>query len=102
MAFADLQDTIAPRRQGSGHEVAGVGPEAHRPAHFINMGLFLHQMNDGVKGRRVHLLAVRPRQGTDVAGILDHHHLHAQADPEQGDPLLTGVPNSADHPLDPP
>ena len=59
-------------------------------------------MNDGVKGRRVHLLAVRPRQGADVAGILDHHHLHAQADPEQGDPLLTGVPNSADHPLDPP
>jgi hypothetical protein len=49
---------------------------------------------------RVELGAVGAFEPGDVAGVLDHRHLHAETDPEIGHPLLAGVAHGGDLALD--
>ena len=85
MALAD-EDFSAVGLVGAaaGDEFAVVSTEAHRAAHLGDGLLLLHEVDDVVGRVGVHLAAVGVGIAENVAGKLDDHHLHAEADTEGG------------------
>ena len=70
-------------------DAAGIGAQSHRAAQVGDGLLILHQVDDVVGGLLVHLGAVGIGQAQHVAGKLDDHALHAQADAKGGHVVLT-------------
>src|SRR5690606_17983542 len=81
-------------------ELGGVAAEPHGAAHVALAGddvlLVGHGGDDRVLGVGVELGGVGVLQPGEVAGGLDDHALHAEADAEQRDLVLPGVADGAD------
>ena len=71
---------------------AGIGTQAHRTAQVGHRLLVLHQVDNVVGSLLVHLGAVGVGQAQHVAGKLNDHALHAQADAEGGHVMLAAPP----------
>ena len=97
VALGDDVLTIGPiaERVGTG-QVAEVSAQAHSTALVSDLPLFGHQVDDGIACPRVKLAGVGVRKTCDIARELDHGHLHTQADPKEGDILLTGIADGGD------
>ena len=70
---------------------AVVGTQTHGSAHVGDALLLLHQVDDVVFGGHIHLGRVGIGQAHHVAGILDDHALHTQADTKGRYIVLTGI-----------
>ena len=88
VAFADAGLAVGLGGAGAGKEVAVVGAEAHGASHGGDRLLFLHEVDDVVGGVGLHLRRVGFGEAEDVAGELDDHTLHSEADAEGGDVVL--------------
>ncbi len=101
MALGDHVLTVQGAGQRVGRQPAGLRAQAHAAAQIVVfpalldgavfVGPFGDQGDDRMRGVLAEFGAVRIRQSSDVAGELDHRHLHAQADAQIGNPLLAGV-----------
>ena len=60
----------------------------------------VHEVDDRVRASRVELAGVGAGQAQHVAGVLDGHHLHAEAQAEARDVVLAGVAGGGDLALD--
>ena len=67
-----------------------------------DLALLVHEVDDGVGRLAVELGGVGAGQPAQVAGELDHHRLHAQAQAQAGDLVLAGVAGGGDLALDGP
>ena len=76
--------------QRAGTELTLVCPQAHRSSHVGDALLLLHEVDDVVGGRGVHLGGVGVGHAEHVAGELYDHALHAQADAQGRDVMLAG------------
>mmetsp|Transcript_33492 Transcript_33492/g.57390 ORF Transcript_33492/g.57390 Transcript_33492/m.57390 type:complete len:241 (+) Transcript_33492:498-1220(+) len=76
------------------------GPEAHRTSHVSSTDL-RHKHHKWVLRGGFKFLTVRILDVQHVLCVLDHHHLHAQAQAQKGDLLLTRVLGRSDHSVDP-
>ena len=72
-------------------QYAVVAPETHRAPEVGDALLLFHEVDDLVCGRGVNLRGVGIAPAQDVAGELDDHALHAEADTQRGDAVLTGI-----------
>ena len=102
VAVALVDERLAIELKGAGIRVqtAGVRAEAERTADVQNALLVGHQVDDGI-GRVGHELdAVRLGQADDVACEFDNGKLHAEAQAEEGDAVLTGIADGFDHAVD--
>ena len=70
-------------------EQARVESEAHGPAHIRDGALVEHQVNDGVFGAAVEFRRVGVFMVEYIAGKLDAHHLHPQAQSQVRNPVFT-------------
>ena len=87
-------------------EVAGLGSQAHGAAHVGTLVALLgaavdvlplgDQGHDGMRGGRVHLGGIRALEAAHVAGVLHQRHVHAQADPQEGNIVFAGVAHRGD------
>ena len=74
---------------------AGIGAQTHRSTHVGYRLLVLHEVDDVVRGLGVHLGAVGVSQTQHVAGELDDHALHTQANAERGH-IVLAAPTQGD------
>ena len=74
-------------------QAAGVGPQTHGTALLSHIPLLVHQGDDRIRSGRVQLGRVGARKAGHMAGKLNHRHLHAQADPQEGHIILPGIPD---------
>ena len=84
-------------------EVGRVQAEAHRAAHVAaveDVDLLGHRRDHGELGVGVELARRRALEAGDVAGVLDHHALQAEAQAEGRDALLAREPQRAELALD--
>ena len=104
VAVPFLNDRFAVKRIGFRGFIkdAGVGAQAQGSADVGHAVLIRHQMDHGVGGIRIQFCAVGVGPAEDVAGEFHHGHLHAQAEAQEGDAVLTGVADGADFPFDSP
>ena len=103
VALADLIGSICPVGKGVvACDPAGVGPQPHGAALGGDAPLVGHQVDDRVGGGPGQLAGVGVLHVADVAGVLDHRHLHSQADAQEGDLVLPGVADGGDLALDAP
>ena len=102
VALGDLRPAV-----GGGHralglgDAAGIGPQAHGAPLGGDIPLVGHQVDHRIGGVG-QLAGVGAGQPRPVAGELHHRHLHAQADAEEGHPVLPGPADGRDHALHPP
>ncbi len=80
-------------------ELGDVGAETHRAAHVGDAALGVHQVDHRVRRGGVELAGVGTRQAEDVPGVVDRHHLEAEAEAEARDVVLAGVAGRHDLPL---
>src|SRR5579885_3503380 len=88
VALGDPLAAVEPPRPRALLEHAGIGAEPHRAALLREAALRGHEIDHGVRRARIDLGGVRARKAADVAGELDHRHLHAEADAGKRHPLL--------------
>lgn len=83
---------------GAGLEVGGPLPEAHGASH---LGLVdLRHVDDGrMLAVLVELVTTSTSQPAHIAGVLNHRHLHTQANTEVRNIVRTGPLGSLDHTL---
>ena len=81
---------------------AGAGAQAHGAPLGGDPHLVGHEGDDRVLGGLGELPGVGVLHGAQVAGGLDDRHLHPQADAEEGNLVLPGVPHGGNHPLNAP
>ncbi len=84
----------------AGLQVAIIGAEAHGAAHVGDVLLLFHEVDHLVGRVGFHLGGVGVLEAYDVAGELDHHALHAQADAQAGDVVLASVFDGGELALD--
>src|SRR5262245_20079406 len=75
-------------------------PEPHVPAHALHAFELAQLVDDRVRGLRGELGRVGVLEPQDVAGILDHRALHAEADAEERHAALAREADGLDHPVD--
>ena len=80
-------------------QYAVVAPETHRAPEVGDALLLFHEVDDLVCGRGVNLCGVGIAPAQDVAGELDDHTLHAEADTQRGDAVLTGIAQGDELPV---
>ena len=98
MPFVDCIRGVQLVSQGAGFQCAVIGSKAHGAA-FLYAILIIHQADDrmGRVGRVFE--GVRPFKVENVARVLDHCALHAQADAKEGHAIFSGPSNCFDFPL---
>ena len=92
--------TVSGDRAGTGLELTGIESQAHRAALFGQVALLGQDIDYGIGSENVELAAVGLLQLEEITRGLDHHDLHAQAEPEIGHAALTRKASGADHALD--
>ena len=81
-------------------QYAVVASEAHRASEVGDALLLFHKVDDLVRGGGVNLRGVGIAPAQDVAGELDDHALHTEADTQCGDAVLTGIAQGDELPID--
>ena len=99
LAVAKFGIGIAGTRAGL--QLAIVDTQAHGAAHVGDVALVGHQVDDWIFGAHVKLGAVGLIRLQNVAGKVDAHHLHAQAQPKVWHRVLTCIVGGADLAFDP-
>ena len=98
--------TVRLRHQRLRIQHSGEGPEPHRAPHIaLTTDDFLlrsHRRDHGIDAVRIKFGRGRPRQTSQILRRLDHHGLHAQAQPQGGDPVLPSPLECGNLPLDTP
>ena len=72
-------------------QLGDVGAEPHGAAHVGDAALRVHEVDHRVRGGGIELARVRTGEAEDVPGVLDRHHLQAEAQAEARDLVLAGV-----------
>jgi hypothetical protein len=90
VAVALVDDGIAVRRTRARAlgEVDGLRPEPHRPAEILDLLLLRQKVDDRIGRLGIHLRRVRAGQPGHVPRKLGDRDVHAEADPEVGNPEL--------------
>ena len=91
VALVDERLAVGLVRVRAGAQLDGLGAQAHRAAHVLDVLLLGEQVDDRVQRVRVELGRVRAVHVADVAGELDDGALHAEADAEERRARLAGV-----------
>src|SRR5579859_4900071 len=100
VALADFSHSIGTVRETILGQHAGPRAEAHRSAQLVH-ALQLAQLENHAVGRGwIELGGIGALEAADVARVLDHHGLHAQADTEIGNFVLARVADRVDHAFD--
>src|ERR1051326_8439381 len=100
MPFADLRHTVGGAREPAFREIAGKRPQAHGAAELVDAFQLAQFKDDARRCGRIELGRVGMFHATDVASVLDHHRLHAEADAEIRNLVLARIANGVDHALD--
>src|ERR1700737_180744 len=87
--------------QGTWQQLARVEAEPHRSAHLVDVSLLRHEIDHGRRGERGKLGGVRVWSVEHLAGEVDHRALHAQAQAEVRDAIVSRVPRGLYFALDP-
>ena len=66
-------------------------PKPHRAAHIDDAALIGHEMDDRIRRHRVDLHTVRADKPCKMTRRLGDGHLHAVANTEEGNVVLTGI-----------
>ena len=77
----------------------GIGTKPHGGAFLLNLFLRLHKMDHWMGTLLIKLARVCPAEPADITGELDHRHLHAQTDAEEGDAILASIAHRLDLPF---
>ena len=88
VAFADLGRAVSLGGFRAGKELALVGSETHRASHVGDRFLLLHEVDHVIGCLGVHFGGVGVFEAEHVAGELDHHALHSEADAESRHVML--------------
>src|SRR5713226_2590875 len=75
---------------------AGVGPQPHCAPFGFNTPLRVHEVDDRMGALFVELIRVRPVKTADVTSKLHHSYLHAEADAEKGNAILSRIAHGLD------
>ncbi len=97
--LGDPERAIAAGHGGVRPDAAGPGAEPKRAALVDIFALAGHEVDDLVFTELIELPGVCARDPCDVAGKLNHRHLHAEADAEIGNTALPGILCGENHPL---
>ena len=84
VAFADIRYSVGLARKAVGSEMAIVGAQPHGAAQLVDAFQLAQLVNDAIRRGRVEFGGVGIVQPAYVAGKLDHHGLHSQADAKVG------------------
>ena len=102
VALVDLICAVDGRGQRTLRQPAGIAAQPHGAPLGGHPHLAGHQVNDGIGGGGVQLGGVGPRQSAHVPGVLHHRQLHPQADAQERNFVLPGVPDGLNLALNPP
>jgi len=100
VAFADEGLAVGLAGKGIGGELAVVSAEAHGAAEFVDALEFAEFIDDAVGRGSIEFSGIGAGESADVAGVLDDHGLHAEADAEVGHALFAGVADGLEHAFD--
>ena len=100
VALADLQRIVAMGDGRAPFQPAGITAQPQRAALVDLVVLIGHEMNDLMRAVLVELVGICLGEARDVARVLDHRDLHAQADAEVGHMVFAGILCRQDHALD--
>ena len=100
MTFADLERSVYLGHTAVFAKCAAVCTQAHGTAHIDDGFLFLHHVDDIMRGFGVHLAGVGIFVAQHVAGKFDDHHLHAEAHTEGREVVDARILHSDDFPFD--
>src|SRR6266704_2924164 len=98
--LADLERAVDLGHTGAGAQLAGVRPEPHRAAHFLDALLRAHERDHGVLALGLELARVRVWQLHDVPRELDDGRLQPQADSQERQLALARPANRFEHAVD--
>ena len=93
VSLGDLLFSIDRFGQASRLERAGICSQTHRSAFEDGLLLVFHKVYHRMACFRVHLRTVGVSPSEHVAGILDDCHLHTEADSEERNAVLAGIPD---------
>ena len=102
VTLGDLRRAVQRITVGILGQHAGVLAQTHGAALFRHVHLVGHQGNDRVLRGLGEFGGIGVLPAQHMAGELDDRHLHAQADAEIGDVVLTRIAAGGDHALDAP
>ena len=91
MALANHLLPIGSKGIGILLHLARICPQAHGAALVLHVYLRSHQIDDRILGLGVKLSAVGTIHAADMAGKLDNGTLHAKAQPQERQLVLTGI-----------
>ena len=89
--FVDDLLAVSLVRQRARHELAGVQAEPHRCAHLVDVPLLGHEVDHRRRREGCELGRVGIRRVKRFAGEVDHCALHAEAQTEIWDPVVTCI-----------
>ena len=102
VAFGNRGLAVGLMGQGVGLDAAGLGAQAHAAAQVgvlvaaFHMAVFGDPFGDQADDRMgracIEFSGMRPFQPGHIAGEFDHRHLHAQTNPQIGNPVAAGIP----------
>ena len=99
VTFADLFGFVGCAGKAAFRQPAGIRAKAHRAAEFVDAFQFAKLVDDAVRRCRIEFGGVRGFESANIAGKLDHHRLHAEADAEVWNLLFACKPDGIDHAL---
>src|SRR5215467_11327093 len=97
MPFADLRLTVNLVSQCVGFDLAWPSAKPHGAAQFFHATEFAQLVDDSVVGGRIEFAGIGLRQSANIAGKLNAGCLHAKADSEVGNFVLTGITDGLQH-----
>src|SRR5215472_979406 len=101
MPLADLHGAVRFGCLAIGFQLAGPRTQAHGAAQFVDASQLAQFIDDAMRRSLVKFAGIGFVQTADVAGKLNARGLHAQANAEVGNLLLTRVADAVEHAFNP-
>src|SRR5215467_948119 len=100
VTLANFSHAVGALRQAALGEHAGPSAQSHGAPQFVDALQLAELENHAVRGGGIELGRIGALEAADVAGVLDHHGLHAKADAEVRNLVLARVADGVDHAFD--
>src|ERR1700730_843604 len=85
MAFGNAAAAVQRSGQRAGPNHTWIRSQAHGGTLFVDIALTFHKVDHSVGCIWIDFARVRTLDSQHVAGVLDHHHLHPEADSQDWD-----------------